>query len=329
MTELYSLQSINVIYDNNIVLDIPNLSISSGKCIALLGENGAGKSSLLKLLAGNATPTQGELSLCAQEMKYPLSSTQRRTIGFVDQHPYLLPGTVKDNLKLALSLQSIPPGQHALLISNALTVTNTSHLEDNAANILSGGELKRVAIARALVYQPDILLLDEPFSHLDEHQIHVIEELIRNLSQQKDKTVIFSSHNRLQSHALADETLNLVAGRLTTSPLINLFHGELNGQVFITPNIQIHVNNTHKKAQHLAIDPHEIILSLKPLESSMRNHFQGRIILIAEEDFSIRLLIDCGEQFHVIISPESLNKLNLSLGDFIFINFKSTAITLF
>jgi len=329
MTNTYQLNNIKVDYGDHIALDIAELIIPSEQRIAILGDNGAGKSSLLHLLAGLSHTHTGSITLLDKPMRSPLSKTQRRSIAFVSQHPYLLTGTVHDNLKLALSLQGIPSSRHATLIASALALTHTRHIMNQAAHTLSGGELKRVAIARAIVYQPSVLLLDEPFSHLDQHQIKSIENLILTFAKQSNTTIIFSNHNRLQSHALADNTINLVAGKLTTSPLINLFHGRLHNQLFITPTLKIHTNSAQQHAQHIAIDPLDIIISTQPLESSMRNHFSGRIILIADDGLAIRLLIDCGEQFHVTISPESLNNLNFSLGKSVFLSFKSTAVTVF
>jgi len=204
-----------------------------------------------------------------------------------------------------------------------------SHLADQAATTLSGGELKRVAIARAIAYQPDILLLDEPFSHLDQRHIQQLEDSINNFSQESGKTVIFSTHDRFQAQALANTAINLVAGYITDAPLLNLFHGQLSLQRFNTGKIEVHVTTPLTYARHIAVDPREIIVSLQPLHSSMRNNFEGRLTLIAEEGSAIRLSIDCDERFHVLISPEALMSLHLSLGDAIWLGFKSTAVTVF
>jgi len=329
MTNAYQLTNIKLSYQRRLALDIPSLTIPTGKCIALLGENGAGKSTLLKLLAFTSRADKGEISLFGQSIQSSLNSIQRQKIGFVDQHPYLLPGTVEANIKLALKLQDIPVQEHQPLIQLALEQTKTSHLAQKQSNTLSGGELKRVAIARAIVYQPDILLLDEPFSHLDQYHMQLLEELILDFAKQKNKTVVFSSHDRLQGMAISDEIINLVAGQTTASPLLNVFHGTLSEHLFDTGKIQVHSTSTQTESHHIAIDPREIILSAQPLQSSMRNSFSGRLILIAEEEESVRLTVDCGESFHVIISPESLNNLNLSLGKTVCLSFKSTAVTVF
>ncbi len=329
MTNAYELNNVKVNHQHNCVLDIPHFKIQAGKCIALLGENGAGKSTLMSLLAFTDKPSSGTIQLFDQAIVKKLSVKQRRRIGMVSQQPYLLPGTVSDNIKLALKLQNIDPDQHSMRIEQVLLQLNLSHLANQSALNLSGGELKRAAIARAVAYDPDILLLDEPFSHLDHRHIRQLEAAIQSFAHQNNKTVIFSTHDQPQGLAIADETLNLHAGKITKAPLLNLFHGSLNQHDFNTGNLIIHAASDLTDARHIAIDPTEIIISHQPLESSMRNSFNGQVILIAQENNTVRLTIDCKERFQVIISPESLAHLNLALGDAVWLSFKSTAVTVF
>lgn len=329
MSFSYQLKKIKVHHGQQCVLDIPELSLPENKCIALLGDNGAGKSTLLDLLAFTAKPDQGQITLKGQAAQFPLSRKQRQMIGYVSQHPFLLAGSVADNIKLALHLQSIDRNKHQQRLKQALELVNLNHLAQQSAHTLSGGELKRAAIARAVAYQPDILLLDEPFAHLDQSHRQQLEDIIQQFSSQSGKTVIFSTHDRLQGLALADSTINLVAGKTTKSPLLNLFHGRLHDEFFDTSHLQIHTTSQLQTARHIAIDPSEIIISTEELHSSMQNHFMGRLILIAEESDTIRLTIDCAERFHAIISPKSLSELNLTIGDTIWLSFKSTAVSVF
>lgn len=329
MSSSYQLRNIKVHHGQQCVLDIPELSLPKNKCIALLGDNGAGKSTLLDLLAFTTKPDQGQISLKGQTAQFPLSRKQRQMIGYVSQHPFLLTGSVADNIALALHLQGIDRKQHQKRLKQALELVNLSHLAQQSARTLSGGEIKRAAIARAVAYQPDILLLDEPFSHLDQSHSQQLEDIIQQFSSQADKTVIFSTHDRLKGLALADSTINLVSGKTTKSPLLNLFHGTLHDHVFDTGHLQIHTTSQLKTARHIAIDPSEIIISTEELHSSMQNHFMGRMTLIAEESGTIRLTIDCGERFHAIISPKSLSDLNLTIGGTIWLSFKSTAVSVF
>ena len=329
MSSAYQLNNIKVYRNQLCVLNIPELSLPEEKCIALLGDNGAGKSTLLDLLAFTTRADQGEIKLKGQPALFPLPPEQRQKIGYVSQHPFLLAGSVADNVQLALQLQGIKRKQYQKLIKQALELVNLEHIAQQSAHTLSGGELKRVAIARAVAYQPDILLLDEPFSHLDQNHSQQLEDIIKQLANQSGNTVVFSTHDRLQGLALADSTINLVAGKTTKSPLLNLFHGAMHDQIFDTGHLQIHTTSQLTMARHIAIDPSEIIISTQELQSSMQNHYMGRLILIAEESGTIRLTIDCGERFHAIISPKSLLSLNLAIGNTIWLSFKSTAVSVF
>ena len=329
MTWAYQLNNIKVIRDQRCILDIPELNLPKNQCISLLGDNGAGKSSLLDLLAFVSKPSEGKIKLVGQSITKDLNSKQRASIAYVAQHPYLLSGSVFDNIQLALKLQGIKSEHHSSLIKSALEHVNASHLINQQVNTLSGGELKRVAIARAISYEPDILLLDEPFSHLDQTQMQQLEVILQQLSQQANKTIIFSTHNRFQGLALAESTVNLVEGKLTSSPLLNIFHGKISNELFDTGKLKIHTTSQLKQAQHLTINPTEIIISSHELQSSMRNQFLGRLILIAEEGNAIRLSIECGELFQVIISSEALSELNLSIGSAVWLSFKSTAVNVF
>jgi ABC-type sulfate/molybdate transport systems ATPase subunit len=330
MKQAYQLSQIRVHYGNTEALNIEALGLATNKCTALLGENGAGKSTLMNLLAFVQQPDEGQITLFGESTAAGLTTQQRRRIGLVTQQPYLLGGSVADNIRLALKLQGVPKADYSQRVAQALETVNLTGLAQQNAATLSGGELKRAAIARAIAYQPDILLLDEPFSHLDQRHIHQLETTIRNFAQQPGKTVIFSTHDRLQALAVADTSINLVAGRVTSAPLLNLFHGHYRDGLFQTGHIDIHVAENNPEARHIAIDPSEIIISDQPLHhSSMLNKFQGRLIQIAEEAGHIRLLIDCGERFHAIITPTSLRNLSLHLSDTVWVNFKASAVTVF
>lgn len=329
MTPLYQLHNIQVFRQQRCILDIEQLSLAKSECVALLGDNGSGKSTLLDLLGFTQGPSQGSIEFNGQSVQMPIPSQARRKIGYVNQHPLLLRGSVKDNLQLALNLQGIDKSQHERQIEQALSRVNLSHAINQPAEGLSGGELKRVAIARAICYQPDVVLLDEPFSHLDQSSSQQLESIIAQLSQESDTTVIFSSHNRLQGIALADRVINLVNGHTTQSPLINVFSGRVEQNHFTTGKMNIEINDHGSHAQHIAIDPHQIIVSHQQITSSMRNNFQGRITSISEQENQVCLSIDCHEIFHAIISHNALEELQLSLGSTVWISFKSTAVNVF
>lgn len=327
MTTCYQLNDVKMYYGSHCALDIPALTIEHGHTLAILGQNGAGKSTLLSLLALLSKPANGALSLFG-EATNSITRRQRQRIGLVAQQPYLLPGSVRDNIALALRCQQIAKSEQSQRIEQALNAVNLTHLANHDAATLSGGELKRAALARVLAYQPDILLLDEPFSHLDSQHIRQLEDLIQQLSNDQ-RTVIFTTHDRMQAYALASQHIHLLNGRLTETPLLNLFHGRFREDCFDTGKLKLYANPAQTNARHIAIDPREIIISRHPdKDSSARNQLQGRLIQIAEEGSEVRLTIDCGEAFQVIISPPSLQQLQLQLGDMLWLSFKASAVAL-
>lgn len=330
MTAVYKLTQVKVNYVDRDVLNITELLINQGECVALLGQNGAGKSTLLNLLACLNQPQQGQITLFGKVIDKPLEPSVRMRIGYVNQHPYPLAGTVLDNLRLALTLQGIRPEQHQALIEQALKMSNTSHLAQQKANTLSGGELRRMAIARAIVYQPDILLLDEPFSQLDKTSVNELENVIQTLKNSGNITIVFSTHNQLQGLSLATRSISLVNGRLSQTPLLNLFNGQLVGHHFETNKLSFEVTQIIDNAKYIAIHPNDIVLSLMPFDgTSMRNQFSGKVTLIASEQTTVRIEVDCAEQFQTIISHESHDRLNIQLGDSVWLGFKASAVELF
>ncbi|MDO8827346.1 ABC transporter ATP-binding protein [Methylophaga sp.] len=328
MTYAYQLNNVKVHYGNQPALDIEQLNIPLNECLAVLGENGAGKSTLFHILALLQRPDAGDMLIFGDNIA--TSKTQhRQRIGLVDQHPYMLPGTVTDNIKLALKLQKVDKSLHPSRLQQVLETVNLTRLADQSASTLSGGEQRRVAIARVLAFEPDILLLDEPFANLDSFHQQQLEDVINSLNSSRNRTVLFSTHDRLQALAITPHALQLVRGKLVSAPLLNLFHGHYDGEIFHTNSLKIFAAEGSTSARHIAIDPLAITVSTHAhSDSSARNQLPGRLISISEADKAIRLTIDCGDKFEVIISRQALSALELSIGHSVWISFKSTAVTL-
>ncbi|AUZ85909.1 ABC transporter ATP-binding protein [Methylophaga nitratireducenticrescens] len=327
MTYAYQLENVKIHYNNQLVLDIEKLDIPANECLAVLGENGAGKSTLFHLLALLQKPESGRILLFGESALSP--QTQQRRIGLVAQHPYMLPGTVKDNIRLALQLQKVEKPLHQQRLQLALETVNLTQLADQTASTLSGGEQRRVAIARVLAFEPAVLLLDEPFANLDSFHQRQLEDVITLLANDRNRTVLFSTHDRLQASAITPHTIQLLKGKPVSAPLLNLFHGHYDGEIFHTKTLKIFAAEGSLSARHIAIDPLAITISTHAhSDSSARNQLPGRLISISEADRAVRLTVDCGDKFEVIISQQALSALALSLGASVWISFKATAVTL-
>jgi len=329
MYKAYQLSNIHYSYGEDFSLFLPELTIPAQKITALIGSNGSGKSTLLSLLGLLMSPKTGSLIFFGKIVTLKQQQVLRKQIGFLAQKPYLFRGSVIDNLNLVLKIHHVSKKWREKKINLILEQLDITALSKQQAKTLSGGELQKVALARALIMQPKILLMDEPFSYLDQPSIQLLERFILNYIAQMKTTLIFSTHDRLQGLAIADEVISLVKGKQIKSPLVNLFKGYFEGEIFKTAYLSIFSVSRIKSASHVSIDPREIVLSRERLNSSMRNQYQGRVTAIAEESDIIRVSINAGDIFQVMITKQALKLLTLRLADIIWLSFKANSVVVF
>jgi len=186
-------------------LDV-ELNCEKGEVLALVGPSGAGKSTVLRCIAGLQTPEQGFVSCKGDtwfDREAKLNKTpQQRRVGMVFQNYALFPHlTVMENIKLALDVDKGKHHQHG---QRLLEQVNLSGLEQRYPHQLSGGQQQRVAIARALARQPEVLLLDEPFSAVDKVTRRKLYMELNTLRRQLDMPVILVTHDLDEAAMLAD-----------------------------------------------------------------------------------------------------------------------------
>ena len=185
------------------VLKQLNLTVNKGETVAILGHSGAGKSTLLSLIAGLDHPTSGSVNICKQEVsslsEADLTKFRRDHLGIVFQQFHLISSlTALENVKLPIDiLQQENSHEKA---QKALEQVGLGHRHDHLPRQLSGGESQRVAIARAFVVEPDVLLADEPSGNLDSENGDKVMDLLFDLVEKKQMTMILVTHNK----ALAD-----------------------------------------------------------------------------------------------------------------------------
>ena len=326
----YQLSNISYKYDGKRVLDIPELAIRKNQITSLIGSNGSGKTTLLNLLAFLEKPVAGELSFFGNDTTNISQLALRRRVAMVSQSPYLLRGTVFDNIVKGLKLHGLSKHDQNQQAEQAMHTVGITEFKDRNVKKLSGGEAQKVTLARALALKPEVLLMDEPFSHLDQKSSAKLEVLLRQLVEEQNTTIVLSTHDHLQGMVLADQGISLVAGRQVNAPLLNLFHGRVIDHYFDTGKIQIFLPEDIKIGKHLVVDPAEIVLSTESLNSSMRNNYNGRVIAVAEDKGRVWITIEsAGEKFHVQITRESLQEMSLNFGSDVWINFKSTSVKVF
>lgn len=329
MSYAYQLKNIQFSYGKTLALSLPKLNIHANKITALMGPNGCGKSTLLNLLALIETNQQGEVIFFSETATPKNKTYLGQRISFLPQKPFLLRGTVEDNLYLALKFKNIQKKYFSTLIDTALQTLDIPQLRLLNTHSLSGGELQKVALARAIIISPEVLLMDEPFSYLDHSSEQSLTHFIQNFTKDNNKTLIFSTHKQLQGLAIADKSISLIQGKLVKTPLINLFHGTVIDRLFNTGNIHIELVNNNATIENISINPDEIVLSKDKLVSSMRNQFYGKVVAVSDENGKIRVSILAGELFQVMITYQSFITLKISLGDYLWVNFKSNAIVTF
>lgn len=195
-----------------------DLTVHIGEMVAIVGESGAGKSSLLHLLAALDTPTSGDV-WCGDTRLGGLSSRaasefRNREIGYVWQFHYLLPEfTALENIALPLLARGNPRAAALTEARRWLAEVGLADRGDHRSGELSGGEQQRVSLARALVTRPRLLLADEPTGDLDEKTADTVFELIQRLHRTHSLTSILVTHNLLFA-SRCDRTLRLRQGRL-------------------------------------------------------------------------------------------------------------------
>lgn len=192
-----------------------NMDIYKGEFISLLGPSGCGKTTLLRMIADLLEPTDGEIRI---DGKLPKEIRLQQKFGIVFQSPVLFDWrTVKQNIELPLEVMKFSKAERSNRADEMLEMVGLKDFAKHYPNQLSGGMQQRVNIARAFSMKPEILLMDEPFSALDEFTKEKLHEDLLDIWQQTNKTIIFVTHNIAEAVYLSDRVcvLSPHPGRLS------------------------------------------------------------------------------------------------------------------
>lgn len=282
---------------------------AENEVLSLLGASGCGKSMTLKCIAGIETPDRGKIildgrTLYDSEQKINLSP-QKRKVGYLFQQYALFPNmTLLQNILCGLRGQP----DRMEKAKEAIAMMNLQGMEQKKPWQLSGGQQQRTALARILVNQPDVLLLDEPFSALDSHLRFQLERELRQALRQYGKTVIFVSHDRDEVFRLSDRIAVMVQGRIEAmGDKTSLFQspGSTSGAILtgcknISPakkldsthiyaahwGLTLQVPTVPEHLTHVGIRMHDI--SLEPGDNQITCHLREEI----ENPFSYTLMLE-------------------------------------
>ncbi len=200
-------------YGSFTALDEVNLDIATGEFLTLLGPSGSGKTTLLMVLAGFVRPDAGGVSFGDEEVL--LKPPHRRGVGMVFQNYALFPHmSVAGNVAYPLKLRKMSRADIDDRVKRVLDLVQLGELGDRQIEQLSGGQRQRVALARAIVFEPRILLMDEPLSALDKNLREQMQIEIRNLHQKLEMTTVYVTHDQREALTMSDRIAVINDGKI-------------------------------------------------------------------------------------------------------------------
>ena len=190
-----------------------NARIAPGEFVSLLGPSGSGKTTLLGILGGFIQPIAG--SIWFGEPRHHVTPPHKRDIGIVFQNYALFPHmTVGENVAFPLRARRLPKSTWAGKVADALAMVDLSGYEDRGIAQFSGGQRQRVALARAIVFEPRLILMDEPLSALDKQLRETMQIEMRQLHRRLGATIVYVTHDQREALTMSDRVAILKDGRL-------------------------------------------------------------------------------------------------------------------
>ena len=207
------LDRLTKLFGNHSVVDQVSLELANGEFFVLLGSSGSGKSTILRLIAGLLQPDEGQILLHGRNVTH--LPPQERGAGFVFQNYSIFRHmNVAQNVEFGLKIRKISVEERARRREQLLDMVGLAGLDQRYADQLSGGQLQRVALARALAYEPNVLLLDEPFGALDSRIRTQLRRSLKEVQRRLKVTTILVTHDQEEAFELADRIGVIDRGRI-------------------------------------------------------------------------------------------------------------------
>jgi spermidine/putrescine ABC transporter ATP-binding subunit len=200
-------------FRNVVAADIDQLSMEEGEFVSLLGPSGCGKTTTLRCIAGSLEPDSGSIFVKGREITH--MPIHKRRLGLVFQDYALFPHmTLFDNVAYGLRYQNRTKSEIRKKVTESLELVGLAGFEDRYPHQLSGGQQQRVAFARSVVYEPDVLLLDEPLSNLDFKLRKAMRFELKRMQRQLKITTLFVTHDQQEALSLSDRVVVMNEGRV-------------------------------------------------------------------------------------------------------------------
>ncbi len=224
MPDKIRLENITKRFGNVVAVDDVSASFSEGAYTMILGPSGSGKSTLLRIIAGLETPTEGTVSIDGEDVTD--TAPRGRALSMVFQNLALWDHkTVRDNMEFGLKMHGVDKSERQSRVEEIAELLQIETKLDANPTTLSGGEQQRVALGRSLVRQPEVVLLDEPLSSLDERLRLEMRTELKRIQQETETTFIHVTHNQEDSMTVADEILLIDEGEIQQfGPPLDLYH---------------------------------------------------------------------------------------------------------
>jgi tungstate transport system ATP-binding protein len=358
MAAVFEIRDLLVRRGKRPVLQVSHLDIFEKETLAVIGPNGAGKSTLLLVLSRLIKVEAGQVFFRGKAVGSSGDLSYRRKIGLVLQDPLLLDMSVFDNVAAGLRFRGLPSRQVEPRVKLWLERLGIAGLAGRRARSLSGGEAQRVSLARALALDPDVLLLDEPFSALDApSRAHLLDDfhaLIRSVAI----TTVFVTHDLDEALQLGDRVAVVLDGHLAqVGPPVEVFNAPADPEIARFVGVETVIEGRVLACQagmtvveagslkfeavgeiaagrpvYLCLRPEDITLWAQPIEqaSSARNKVTGRLVRLIPQGPLMRVVLDCGPMGPLValITRSSASELGLQTGQQVSASFKASAVHL-